>query len=89
MKNPPHIHICRLTQKCRDLHIKLHLSQKIDLKIKYFFFPQDKVIWSVGKGALQVKAGWLRQEEWNLAAKELKRTSTTEEKEQRGVDALC
>lgn len=25
-KNLPHIHICRLTQKCRDLHIKLHLS---------------------------------------------------------------
>ena len=25
-KNPPHIHICRLTHKCRDLHIKLHLS---------------------------------------------------------------
>lgn len=86
MKYPPHIHICRLTQKCRDLHIKSHLNQKIDFKIKYFFLPQQgKVIWSVGKGDLEVKAGRLGQEEWNPAAKELERTSATGGKKQREV----
>lgn len=35
------------------------------------------MIWSVGKGALVVKAGRLGQEEWNLAAIELELTSST------------
>lgn len=42
------------------------------------------MIWSVGKGALVVKAGRLGQEEWNLAAIELELTSSTRGKKQRG-----